>query len=172
MLDIAINHKDRLIERMRETWFQEKYKFWNNANYYEEQGIAESTWVDHQFVSLDSKGDVIGYIGCKIDRSNDYVYCLNIINFTDNKAVFGMDAGKVLKDIFEKFHFRKLCFSVIIGNPIEKTYDKLVERYGGRICGYQREHTHLIDGQFYDEKLYEILAKDYFEKKRMKNHEV
>lgn len=162
MLDTAINHRDELIEKMRQTWFQEKYKFWNNANYYEEQGIAESTWNDHQFVSLDSEGNVIGYIGYKIDRSSDYVYCLNIINFTDNKTAFGMDAGEVLKNIFEKFHFRKLCFSVVVGNPIEETYDKMIKKFGGRISGYQKEHVRLIDGQFHNEKLYEILSRDYF----------
>lgn len=165
MLDVAIKYKERLTERFRETWFQDKYKFCNYANYFEEIPIEESTWVNHQFVSLDSDGDVIGYIGYKIDRSNDYVYALNIINFTDNKAVFGMDAGRALTNIFEKFHFRKLCFSVVVGNPIEKTYDKMIKRYNGRISGYQKQHVRLIDGQFYDEKMYEILAKDYFARK-------
>lgn len=164
MLDVAIKHKDRLTERFRETWFQDKYKYWNYANYFEEMPIADSTWVEHQFVSLDSDGELIGYIGYKIDRSNDFVYALNIINFTDNKAVFGMDAGQVLRNIFEKFHFRKLFFSVVIGNPIEKTYDKMIERYGGEIVGVHKEHVRLIDGKFYDEKLYEILEKNYFQK--------
>lgn len=166
MLDIAIKHKDKLTERFRETWFQDKYKYWNCGNYFEEISISDSTWADHQFVSLDSSGDVIGYIGYKIDRANDHVYSLNIINFTDNKVSFGIDAGRALRNIFEKFHFRKLCFSVIVGNPIEKTYDKMIERYNGRISGYQKEHVRLIDGKFYDEKLYEILAKDYFGRKR------
>lgn len=170
MLDVAIKHKDRLTERFRETWFQDKYKYWNYTNYFEEMSIADSTWVEHQFVSLNSKGDVIGYIGYKIDRSNDFVYALNIINFTDNKVTFGMDLGKALTNIFEKFHFRKLCFSVIVGNPIEKAYDKMIEKFGGRISGYQKEHVRLIDGQFYDEKMYEILAKEYFDKKNGANH--
>lgn len=167
MLDVAIKHKDRLTERFRETWFQDKYKYWNYTNYFEEMSIADSTWVEHQFVSLDSDCDVIGYIGYKIDRANDLVYALNIINFIDNKTVFGMDTGQALKDIFEKFHFRKLCFSVVVGNPIEKTYDKMIERYNGSISGYQKEQVRLIDGKFYDEKLYEILEKDYFARKEI-----
>ncbi len=77
---------------------------------------------------------------------------------------FGIDAGNAIKDIFEKYHLRKIFFSVVVGNPIEKSYDKMIERYGGRICGYYREHTKLIDGRFYDEKQYEILEKDYFAK--------
>lgn len=90
---------------------------------------------------------------------------LNIINFTDNKATFGMDAGQALRDIFEKFHFRKLVFVVVIGNPIEKTYDRMIARYGGRIIGIQSQQVKLIDGQFYDVKMYEILLDDYFGRK-------
>lgn len=164
MLDIAIKHREQLTERFRETWFQDKYKFWNYGNYFEEIEISDRTWEKHQFVSIDSNGYVIGYIGYAIDRSNEYVCDLNIVNFTDNKTTFGMDSGQAIKDIFEKFHFRKICFSVVVGNPIEKTYDKMIQRYGGEIVGYQKEHVRLIDGMFYDVKLYEILAKNYFGK--------
>ena len=73
--------------------------------------------------------------------------------------------GQALKDIFEKFHFRKLIFSVVIGNPIEKTYDRMIQKYGGRIVGIQRQQVKLIDGQFYDVKMYEILSDDYFGRK-------
>lgn len=73
--------------------------------------------------------------------------------------------GNALRDIFEKFHFRKLDFTVVIGNPIESTYDRMVEKYGGRIVGIQKKQVRLIDGQLYDKKLYEILAEDYFKKR-------
>lgn len=162
MLDIAIRHKEELIERFRAVWFDEKYMFWNYSSFYEEWEVAESTLERHQFASLDSEGHVIGYIAYGIDRSNEYVYALNIINFTDNRIVFGMDCGQALRDIFEKFHFRKVNFSVVVGNPIEKSYDKIIRRYGGAVCGYQRQNVKLIDGRFYDEKLYEILAEDYW----------
>lgn len=165
MLDIAIKYKEQLIEKFQGTWFQEKYQFWNCTNYYEEFQIADSTWEKHQFVSADASGEVIGYIGYYIDRPNEVVCSLNIVNFTDNKVLFGMDAGHAIRDIFEKFHFRKLVFSVVVGNPIEPTYDRLIEKYGGYICGYQKEHVRLMDGNFYDEKLYEILATDYFRKR-------
>ena len=109
---------------------------------------------------------MIGYIGYHIDRSAEVVDVLNIINFPENRVVFGMDAGQALKDIFEKFNFRKLVFMVVIGNPIEKSYDKMIQRYGGRVVGIQKQQTKLIDGKFYDVKLYEILAEDYFRRKK------
>lgn len=166
MLDLAINHAEELQKCFRSIWFQDKYKFWNFTSYYEDMEITDSTWSKHQFVSLDSSGEVIGYIGYEINRSSGVVDGLNIINFTDNKATFGMDAGQALRDIFEKFHFRKLVFVVVIGNPIEKTYDRMIARYGGRIIGIQSQQVKLIDGQFYDVKMYEILLDDYFGRKR------
>jgi hypothetical protein len=64
--------------------------------------------------------------------------------------------------MFEKYRFNKLNFTVVRGNPIEKTYDKLIKRYNGRIVGIKEQETKLIDGKLYDMKEYEILASHYF----------
>ena len=98
-----------------------------------------------------------------MDRSNNNVHDLSIINFTDNKTAFGIDLGQALKDIFEKYKFRKINFYVVVGNPIEKSYDKMIKKYGGRIIGTKKEDAKLIDGEYYDTKLYEILSTEYFE---------
>ena len=50
---------------------------------------------------------------------------------------------RAISDIFERFNFRKLSCAVVIGNPIEKTYDKLVPKYGGRIVGLEKEEVKL-----------------------------
>lgn len=161
MLDVAINHTEELKSKFFSIWFKERYKYWVNSNYYEEFEIAKNTWNNHQFVSMrDDK--IIGYIGYSLDRASDFVCGLSIINFEGKASwTFSIDLGNALVDIFEKYNFRKLCFSVVVGNSIEKTYDKLCKKYGGRIVGVQREHTRLIDGKFCDEKLYEILREDY-----------
>lgn len=70
---------------------------------------------------------MIGYIKYNINRSDNSCSGLCIYNFTDNKATFGMDLGHALQDIFDKFKFRKLTFCVAIGNPIEKSYDKMIK---------------------------------------------
>lgn len=91
---------------------------------------------------------------------------LNIINFEDEPSMtFTMDMGQALTDIFEKYNFRKLNFYVVVGNPAEKSYDKMIKRYGGRVVGYRKENTRLFDGKYYDEKLYEVMREDYFRKK-------
>ena len=165
MLDLAINHSEELRQKFRGIWFDDKYKFFENGTYYNDFTVDDTTWNRHQFVSLDSDGDVIGYIGYDINRQANYAHSLAIINFTnDVKTVFAKDLLQVLKDIFEKFAFNKLSFMVVVGNPIESSYDKIVLQHGGRIVGIHKQDTKLMDGKLYDIKQYEILRENYFER--------
>lgn len=162
MLEPAIKYKDQLEKLQYDIWFNDKYKYWVCDVYYETMTINENTWSKHQFVSvIDDK--VIGYIAYNVNRSDNSVDCLSVMNFTDDKMAFGMDLGQALKDIFEKYKFRKLNFCVVVGNPIEKSYDKMIKKYGGRIIGTKKEDVKLIDGEYYDKKIYEILATEYFD---------
>lgn len=162
MLDLAINHSEELGQKFRKIWFDDKYKFFENAAYYSDFKVDEMTWDRHQFVSLDSDGNVIGYIGYDINRQANYAHSLAIINFTDyGKFIFGKDLLQVLKDIFKKFAFNKLSFEVVVGNPAESFYDKIVSQHGGRIIGTHKQDTRLMDGKLYDIKHYEILKENY-----------
>lgn len=166
MLDIALNHVEELKKKFASTWFDKKYKFYNYDTYYSDFEVSNETWDNHQFVSVDKEGNILGYIGYSVNRQTYNCYALGIINFSDNRITFGMDVGKALSDIFEKFKFNKLKFSVIVGNPIEKSYDKMIQKYGGRIVGIYEKETRLIDGEYYDEKVYEILRKNYLKYKQ------
>lgn len=160
MLDIALKHRDELKKLTIDTWHNEKYKFYNYRSFWEYTELKESTWDGHDFVSLNKKGEIIGAIGYCINRPTDSACGLGIINFTDDRT-FGKDVLQAVKDIFEKYNFRKLSFCVVIGNPIEKTYDRLASKYGGRIVGIERQETKLCDNKYYDVKRYEILREDY-----------
>lgn len=161
LLEPAIKYKDQLEKLQYNVWFDDKYKYWNADVYYSSMEIENNTWNKHQFVSV-LNDEVIGYIAYNVSRSDNTVHALSILNFTDNKATFGMDLGRAVRDIFEKFKFRKLNFTVVIGNPIEDTYDRLIEKYGGRIVGVHKEDVKLVDGLYYDRKLYEITSREYF----------
>lgn len=161
MLEPAIKYRDQLESIQYNTWFNDKYKYWNSDIYYESMQIDTNTWNRHQFVST-FNNEVIGYISYNVSRGDNSVSNLNIMNFSDNKLVFGKDLKRALKDIFEEYKFRKLNFAVVIGNPIEKSYDKMIKKYGGRIVGVYKEDVKLIDGEYYDKKSYEILASEYF----------
>ena len=65
---------------------------------------------------------------------------------------------------------RKMEFSVVVGNPIEETYDKMIAQYGGQITGVKHKHVRLLDGNYYDYKEYEIFREDYIKAKESRKH--
>lgn len=160
MLKPAILYADQIPKLHYGVWFNEKYKYYNFNSYWGTVKAEEKTLDWHEFVSVDASGEVIGYIYYYVDRHTLNCNRFGAINFTDN-PLFGKDLLQVIKDIFERFNFHKLSFSVVIGNPIEKTYDRLVEKYGGRILCIAKDETKLDDNKYYDVKRYEILRDDY-----------
>jgi hypothetical protein len=133
--------------------------------YYEPLELPTNTYNSNHFVSV-YNNDILGIIDYQIRRVENSVWGLCIIHFggpcAPHPYVFGKDAMTAIKDIFETYRFNKLNFSVVRGNPIEETYDKLIKKYNGRIIGIREQETRLIDGKLYDVKEYEILAERYF----------
>lgn len=165
MLDLAIKYEKELQELFANISMDEKYMFLNGSSYRDKYEAAESTWSKHEFVSMNTKGEVIGYIKYSVDRESNVAYGLQIVNFSPNKVVFGRDTMKCLDEIFTKFKFRKLSYNVYIGNPVEKTYDRLTNLFGGRIIGISLKNDKLLDGNYYDSKAYEIFRDDYINNK-------
>jgi hypothetical protein len=157
MLKLAIDYETELNKIYRENSFNAKYKYYYIGAYKELSiTIDKDNWTNFQFVSVDNNNNVIGFLCAKIDRNSLAVGNLSIINYSDNKLIFGIDLLKFIK-IIKKTNLRKISFYVIIGNPIEKQYDKLINLLNGRIVGIQKEHVQLQDNKYYDIKLYEII---------------
>ena len=164
MLTPAINYQSELNNIFNSIWNDEYYKYYFCEGYYSGIDICKETWNRHQFVSVSSSNVVNGFISYYIDRHTYGCYNLSIIGFYKDKNVtFGNDVSRAIRDIFEKYRFNKLSFTVVIGNPIEKTYDKLMKKYGGRVVGIKEKEVKLIDGKFYDLKIYEIMRDNYIE---------
>lgn len=166
MVSLAVKYQEKLKGLFTTTIFDEKYMFYNGCSYYDEYKSADTTWNKHEFVSIDSKGNVLGYIKYSIDRDSRNCNNLQIVNFSDNRITFGIDTMTILDEIFTKFKFNKLSYCVVVGNPIEKTYDKLTSKYGGRIVGFKESDVMLMDGKYYDMKMYEILKDNYKKRRR------
>jgi hypothetical protein len=117
-------------------------------------------------VSIDKNDNVLGLFRAEINRVTDKISSLVIVSFCDKcNITFSKDLYQFLQDLFEKYNFRKIEFSVVIGNPIEKMYDKYIKKYGGRIVGIKKQSSKLQDGKYYDVKLYEIFRDKYLKSK-------
>ena len=160
MLDIAQKYTEELKLKLANISYDLKYQFYTGG-WSTEYQPSKDNWNKFEFVSVDNKGNVIGYMSYSIDRNSNHAYGFCIVNFSDNKITFGRDIAKAIDDIFVKYNFRKLEYSVYVGNPIENTYDRLTKRYGGRIVGTKIRNSKLLDGKLYDFKMYELFRGDY-----------
>lgn len=165
MLDVAAKYESELQKLFSGISLDFKYKFFSTASWREKYESRTSTWDAHEFVSVHD-GTILGYISYGINREINHVNGLAIISFSNDKYHFGKDACTAIDDIFTKSNFSKLKYSVVCGNPIESTYDKLTEKYGGRIVGVERDDVKLIDGKLYDHKIYELFREDYMKHRK------
>jgi len=170
MLKIAYPYKDKLNKAIQDIVFEEAYKYFNQTSYWDlEVELSKSTWKELQFVSVDENDNILGYFLAEIVRPEAYIDSLGICNFSGKcNITFSRDLYEFLDSLFTKFNYFKITFCVVVGNPIEKMYDRFINKYGGRIVGYYKEHVMLQDGKYYDRKHYEIFRKDYISRKKKK----
>jgi hypothetical protein len=168
MLKPAYIFKDKLQEIYNSVIFNNKYKYYNNSNYWNyELKLSNDSWNNIEMVSVDSKDNILGFFQASISRESDKISSIGIINFYDKNIVFSRDLYNFLVDLFEKYNFRKIEWNVVVGNDAEKLYDRIIAKYGGRVVGVEEKSTKLIDGLYYNVKYYEIF-KENFERSRLR----
>lgn len=160
MLELAYIHKERLNELWQKNALDPKYKYYFAGGYenYEKE-IDNNNWNNLSFVSLDiNNRKILGFLSASIDRKAHKIDQLYLRGFdTDSKNfTFMIDILNFTKNLFSEYGFRKIEFSVVVGNPAEKYFDKLVKKNGGRIVGILKKSVRLMDGRLYDYKMYEI----------------
>lgn len=172
MLDLAINHVDKLTAEYRKMFSQlDKYKYYMASVWCEYQiKIDESNWNRMQLVSLDKEGNVIGYFSANINREIIAADNMQAINFGDKgNFIFATDLVAFIEKLFVEFNMQKINWRVCMGNPIEKMYDKFCLKVGGRIVGIYEQDYKLVDGEIHDGKAYELLRKNFIEYKEKKH---
>ena len=59
--------------------------------------------------------------------------------------------------LFKQYGINRAVFNVIVGNPAERLYDRICNKYGGRVIGTFNQEAKLQDGKLYDVKYYEMM---------------
>lgn len=169
MLKPAILYKTNILNKLYNTWHQDKYKWIYPDGYAEDWQIYNNGWNYVQLVSVvDDK--ILGFIQYHTVRYSRNVRGLTIVGF-ENNPLFIKDLIQAVDDIFNKFHFHKLTFSSASDNPSARVYDKYIIKLGGRMYGISKEQWFMQDGIYHDVKHYEILASNYKRLQRGKNNE-
>ena len=165
MITSAKLKENEIIRECEKIRYDLNFMFYNGA-YSSIPEIKNDTWAEHSFASVDKSGNLIGYIHYDIDRNSYNVTNFSAVNFKfkenpNTRYIFGKDLEQAVRDIFIKFGFNKISFGVYIGNPAEDSYDRIMKKYNGRIVGIMKNDNRLIDGKYYDYKMYEILKDDF-----------
>jgi hypothetical protein len=105
------------------------------------------------------QGTVIGFIEYSLHEETGTVLSITLAHITGAHGyIFGKDALNFLAFLMGRY--RKIRASVIVGNPVEKTYDRLARRYGWRVVGIYEKDT-LSDDGYHDVKEYEYINRAY-----------
>ena len=161
MIELAFHHKEELNRQYANMMLNsDKYKYVLARNWITyELNIENNNWNKIQLVSVTHDPyHIHGYFKCDVNRAVHYAYGLVVINFDDKPSlIFANDFKKFLHImLIVEYKFNKLQFTCVVGNPAEQLYDRLINRYSGRIVGVYKNDVKLLDNEIYDLKLYEI----------------
>ncbi len=160
MLVPAKLYVKELTELIGMTATNPEYKWWHGSYSKATIEIDDNFWSCIQLVKLNSKKEIIGYYRASVSRPENYVDGLSCINFNlKDKMSFALGMREFLNYIINTLRMPKIKWLVYVGNPMEKSYDKLCERHGGRVIGTENYGV-LISNKMHDIKHYQWLNKE------------
>lgn len=160
MLKPAQLYKEKIESLFVNTWYDEKYMFYSGWAGNELPEIPDSNYNTHNFVSVDSEENVIGYISYQVNWAAMSADRFGIISFR-NSVEFAKDVYQAICDLFEKYNMNRVSWCAFVENPAIKGYRNFIKKCGGRECAYHRQIARLIDGKLHDNVEFEILASEF-----------
>ena len=156
-------YENEIRHKMWEIWYDEKYQYYFGDIWRTDFSLNDrnAECPRMAFAILNEQNELIGFIGYFLNTEVQVAQQFGAVNFSDDKISFGKALHQVIKECFLKFGVEVLEWQVIIGNPIEKSYDKLCQKFGGHIVGIRHHRVKDMSGQIRDEKIYEILREDF-----------
>lgn len=157
---------------LAETYDDPYYKYYHVEGYLDYRNDNnQNNWNKESYVSVNSKGTIIGYFHARIDRNTRGVVSLSAINFerTGNGALFAIDFRRFIEKLFVERNYYRIAFYVVTDNPIMSMYNRFIRDYNGRVVGTFTRSERLSDGKFYDAKHYEIFLEDFMKVKKRKD---
>lgn len=158
MLKYAYQYKEAL-EKLYVSTIDNPRLRWLNCDGYLgfNLDIKDTTWDRLQYVSVNSNGEILGYLCAFLDLKINSVSSLFVMNFYEPSLCFSKDFYGFLDTLTQRYS--KVNWSVVVGNPAEAMYDRVAKRHGGRIVGTKEKHV-IIDGALYDFKMYEVMRRN------------
>lgn len=178
MLENALLYKEEILAKTLKIMYDPKYKFLSGTT-----GVfipnlnVESNTDQHIFASVlhdDDEDEIngtelIGYIMYYIDWPTKSACRFGMVSFSNPESqnygkmvyTFSKDMETCFKNVFTVYGLNRLEFGCIDGNPVKRTYDRLVKKYNGSIAGHCHQCCQTSDGVIRDSYTYEFMREDF-----------
>lgn len=154
MLYPAQLYREELKRKLIECWYKPEYDYYFCGEY-SEFTVPDNTDWRRDFVHLDKDGNVDGYFSYHYNEVAKSLSQFGLISFTGNGTLLLRNCiAHIDKLIAEGLH--RMEWWAVCDNPINKTYEKLIHRYGGVIAGRMRDCNY-FGGKYHDSVMYEII---------------
>lgn len=159
MLVPAIIYKNEIEQKSKELCYTDEAFYYGDGlgqNYIhvEEEDMYGELF---QYAILNSQKELIGFLRYRIHWYNSCAHCFGLISFSNKpNGIIGIDLRNEFKKIMNQYKVHRIEFRMIKGNPVEKHYQKFVEKYNGRIL-VLKDAIKDKYGQYHDDVTYEII---------------
>lgn len=163
VLDIT-ERLDEVNKLLKSTFYIPKYKYLHSQGYFEPLDIVLRNWNNQGFIFCDENDNIIGTISFSISRPTNELNIYTLALFTEEykyKKFIYNELVKWFDKVLSESYYNKISFGVVVGNHIEKAYDKITKRYNGKVVGIHENECILNDGKYYDLKRYEIINTNF-----------
>ncbi len=160
MIKPAILFENQLRLRIAETWYDPDYMY-----YYDTTpgipDIADKPDNQYQFVSVDEKGEVVGFFSYWVYEPSKRAMNFGLMAFKKHNRTFMKDAVQMFKDMFEKFGIESAEWRCYANNTeAVKLYRHIIKEYGGVEVGTLRRNGAPQNREICDTIIFEVLKED------------
>lgn len=173
MLQPAIIHKEALVKKFNSILYTDKYLWYAGSIDNYEWEIKEEA--DKFQYAVIHHGQIIGFISFRVDWYCSCVYNFGLIKFEDIYSTVDDDFVEyhssmpimisAIREVIKKikdFDLHRIDFRCVSGNPAEKGYDGIIEKFDDK---YDIRKVHFRDnikdthGKYHDTIMYEMIKR-------------
>lgn len=157
MLVPAILYKEQITKEFQKLFYTEDMMFETGGvgNWCPEIKDCPEDY-EMQFAIV-SKDKLIGYLGYYIDWYVDKAYNFGLISFDKGNPVIGASLFDELERLVKTHH--RVEWSMVGGNPVEKSYDRFCEKHGGK-KHILKDAIKDAKSNYRDDVIYEIVTEN------------
>lgn len=121
--------------------------------------ISDNSGGWHDWAIISNEGKIIGYLSYYVNWYESCVRNFGLISFDRGNPQIGRDLFEEMNRLINKLKLHRIEWRMIEGNPVQRTYDRFCEKYGGRKI-VLTDAVRDAYGKYHNVYIYEIVQKN------------